>query len=97
MYFKMLKTGFIYLLLHVDDNLIASGDKAKIEKLKMLLKGDFEMKDLRAVSKILGIDIRRNRKNKILYFFQEWYLLKVLIIGTKSSISFHGINVRIVL
>lgn len=36
----------VYLLLFVDDMLLASLDKAEIEKLKQKLKNRFEMKDL---------------------------------------------------
>ena len=42
-------------------------DKSKIDKLKYLLKEEFEMKDLGAVKRILGMEIRRNRSVRKLY------------------------------
>ncbi|RVW49359.1 Retrovirus-related Pol polyprotein from transposon TNT 1-94 [Vitis vinifera] len=45
-YFKTLPDGsFIYLLLYVDDMLIAAKNRAEINKLKQLLSSEFEMKD----------------------------------------------------
>jgi len=48
-----------YLLLYVDDMLIAAKNKAHIQKLKAQLKKEFNMKDLREVKKVLGIEIIR--------------------------------------
>ncbi|KAH9753759.1 hypothetical protein KPL71_015193 [Citrus sinensis] len=46
-YFRRLLNGaFIYLLLYVDDILIASKNKDEIERLKNQLASEFEMKDL---------------------------------------------------
>ena len=46
-YFKKSDDGsFIYLLLYVDDMLIATKDKKKIRKVKVQLSKEFEMKDL---------------------------------------------------
>lgn len=52
--------SFIYLLLYVDDMLIASHNKSSINDLKALLKSEFEMKDLAASKKILGMEIQRD-------------------------------------
>ena len=61
-YFKEVSSGyFIYLLLYVDDILIACKSLTEIHKLKLLLNGEFEMKDLGSARKILGMEIRRNR------------------------------------
>ena len=46
-YFRRLPDGaFIYLLLYVDDMLIASKNRDEIERLKKQLASEFEMKDL---------------------------------------------------
>ncbi|XP_056852246.1 secreted RxLR effector protein 161-like [Raphanus sativus] len=50
-----------YLLLYVDDMLIASGNKKVIKNLKEKLSGEFEMKDMGKASRILGMDITRDR------------------------------------
>ena len=60
----MLKKGekfIIYLLLYVDDILMASSSKDEIVKFKEKLNGEFEMKDLGPAKRVLGIDILRNR------------------------------------
>ncbi|KAE8664469.1 hypothetical protein F3Y22_tig00112762pilonHSYRG00050 [Hibiscus syriacus] len=50
----VLKDGsFIYLLLYVDDMLIASKSQKEIDKLKAQLNQEFEMKDLGEAKKIL--------------------------------------------
>lgn len=80
-YFRQYSDGsFIYLLLYVDDMLIASKDKTLINKLKSQLSREFEMKDLGAAKKILGMEmeILRDRKAGKLYLSQGHYLEKVL-------------------
>jgi len=60
-YFRQYSDGsFIYLLLYVDDMLIASKDKSLISKLKSQLSKEFEMKDLGTAKKILGMEIQRD-------------------------------------
>ena len=78
-YFRQYSDGsFIYLLLYVDDMLIASKDKSLISKLKSQLTKEFEMKDLGAAKKILGMEIQRDKKAGKLYLSQGHYLEKVL-------------------
>ncbi|GJW72033.1 ribonuclease H-like domain-containing protein [Tanacetum coccineum] len=50
---------YIYLLLYVDDMLIACKSKAEIRSTKSLLKKEFDMKELREEKKILGMEIVR--------------------------------------
>ena len=55
-YFCKLQDGsFIYLLLYVDDMLIASRNQEEICRLKAQLSKEFEMKDLGEAKKILGM------------------------------------------
>lgn len=68
----------IYLLLYVDDMLIASGSKSAIKDLKERLSSEFEMKDVGRASRILGMDIARERKEGVLKLSQANYLEKVL-------------------
>ena len=58
---------YIYLLLYVDDMLIASKSKADIDKLKFQLGKEFETKDLGPAKKILGMEIRRDKSNRKLF------------------------------
>ncbi|KAG8473113.1 hypothetical protein CXB51_035076 [Gossypium anomalum] len=78
-YFKKNSDGsFVYLLLYVDDMLIAAKDKGEIRKVKAQLSEEFEMKDLGPAKEILGIEILRDRKISKLYLSQKGYIEKVL-------------------
>ncbi|RZB80703.1 Retrovirus-related Pol polyprotein from transposon TNT 1-94 [Glycine soja] len=72
------KAEFVILLLYVDDILIASNSKSEVEKLNSELSREFEMKDLGVAKRILEIEIKRDRKRKLLFLSQELYLRKVL-------------------
>ena len=78
-YFKKNHDGsFMYLLLYVNDMLIAARDEEEIRKVKSQLSVEFEMKDLGEAKKILGIEIVRDRKAGSLYLSQRGYIEKVL-------------------
>ncbi len=70
--------GVVYLLLYMDDMLIASKHKTEVDKLNNLLKGVFEIKDLSNAKRILGMEIFRNRAAGTLFLSQEKYIKKVL-------------------
>jgi hypothetical protein len=70
--------SFIFLLLYVDDMLIATKSILEVNKLKVLLSREFDMKDLGVAKKILGMEIRRNRDAKRLWLSQAGYVKKVL-------------------
>ncbi|KAE8696421.1 GDSL esterase/lipase APG [Hibiscus syriacus] len=78
-YLQKLKDGsFIYILLCVDDMLIASKSQKEIDKLNAQLNQEFEMKDLGEAKKILGMEISRDRQRGKLCLTQKQYLRKVL-------------------
>ncbi|CAL9112903.1 unnamed protein product, partial [Musa textilis] len=78
-YFRKLNDGsFVYLLLYVDDMLIAAKNLSEIHTLKMQLNSEFEMKDLGAAKKILGMEIKRDRGVGKLFLTQKNYIKKVL-------------------
>ncbi|CAM8971190.1 unnamed protein product [Rhodiola kirilowii] len=58
--------------------LIASKDLVVINDLKHQLNTNFEMKDLGAAKRILGMQIQRDRKQGTLFLCQSDYLAKVL-------------------
>ena len=61
-YFKRCNDeSLLYLLLYVDDMLIATKSKEEIRIVKAHLNNEFEMKDLGAAKKILGMEIMRDR------------------------------------
>ncbi|KAH9648425.1 retrovirus-related pol polyprotein from transposon TNT 1-94-like protein [Citrus sinensis] len=86
-YFKTLPSGsFIYLLLYVDDMLLACKQREELEYLKDELSSEFEMKDLGPATKILGMHIIRDRISKTLFLFQTGYVEKILSrFGMKES------------
>ena len=80
-YVYILKKGkvcVLYLLVYVDDILIASANKEEIRQLKENLNTKFEMKDLGSARRILGIDIHRDRAKGELFLSQSNYLKKVV-------------------
>ncbi|KAG8473058.1 hypothetical protein CXB51_035009 [Gossypium anomalum] len=54
--------SFVYLLLYVDDILIAAKDKGEIRKVKAQLNEEFKMRDFGPAKKILGMEILRDKK-----------------------------------
>uniref|UniRef100_A0A2N9J916 CCHC-type domain-containing protein n=1 Tax=Fagus sylvatica TaxID=28930 RepID=A0A2N9J916_FAGSY len=78
-YVRILEDGsYIFLLLYVDDMLIAAKSMCEVNRLKSLLHKEFEMKDLGAAKKILGMEIRRDREARKLWLSQKNYIRKVL-------------------
>jgi len=85
-YMRKLKDDtFIYLVLYVDDMLIGAEKMCDIKKLKELLSSEFEMKDLGAAKKILGMEIFRDREKKKLFLSQKAYINEVLTRFVMSS------------
>uniref|UniRef100_A0A2N9IQA1 Reverse transcriptase Ty1/copia-type domain-containing protein n=1 Tax=Fagus sylvatica TaxID=28930 RepID=A0A2N9IQA1_FAGSY len=78
-YVRILEDGsYIFLLLYVDDMLIAAKSMCEVNRLKSLLHKEFEMKDLGVAKKILGMEIRRDREARKLWLSQKNYIRKVL-------------------
>ena len=66
------------MLLYVDDILIAGKSRSAIDETKAMLKSEFEMKDLGAARRLLGMDIYRDRSRGRLWLSQSQYIEKVL-------------------
>nr|GEV34498.1 hypothetical protein [Tanacetum cinerariifolium] len=73
-----LNGSFFYLVFYVDDMLIAAPNKDQIRELKDQLSKEFDMKDLGAAKRILGMEIQRDRKIGKLTLSQTDYISKVL-------------------
>ena len=71
-------TAAAYLLLYVDDMLIAAATLSEIQDIKNELESEFDMKDLGNAKRILGMDIIRNRKENKLWLTQKEYINKLL-------------------
>ncbi|GKD04760.1 retrotransposon protein, putative, ty1-copia subclass [Tanacetum coccineum] len=78
-YYRSYAPGeYIYLLLYVDDMMIACKSKAKIGPAKSSLKREFDMKELGEAKKILGMEIVKDRSRNILRVSQSGYVSKIL-------------------
>lgn len=65
------KTSTAYLLIYVDDILIAAPDLSTVNSVKASLMRAFEARDLGEATFFLGMNIRRERDNKTLKLSQE--------------------------
>jgi hypothetical protein len=72
------KTSNIYLLVYVDDILIAAKDKATTNAIKNRLKASFDARDLGDAEMYLGINISRDRENKTLKIDQERMIKEIV-------------------
>ena len=75
---KLPSGEYIYLLLYIDDMLMASKNRSSIDRLKCQLSSEFEIKDLREVKRILGMEIERDMVKEKVSLTQKAYLQKVL-------------------
>nr|GEX51958.1 retrotransposon protein, putative, Ty1-copia subclass [Tanacetum cinerariifolium] len=78
-YYRIYVLGeYIYLLLYVDDMLIACKSKVEIGSTKSSRKKEFDMKELKKSKNILGMEITRDSNHKILRVSQSGYVFKIL-------------------
>ncbi|KZV51821.1 hypothetical protein F511_11198 [Dorcoceras hygrometricum] len=77
-YHKFSGSKHIFLILYVDDILLATNDIGLLHQIKNFLSRNFEMKDLSEASFVLGIQIHRDRSRGILGLSQMSYIDKVL-------------------
>jgi hypothetical protein len=70
-YLKVSGSKVIFLVLYVDDILLASNDLGLLHETKQLLSQSFEMKDLGEASYVIGTEIHRDRQQKILRLSQK--------------------------
>ncbi|KAK9128999.1 hypothetical protein Syun_017796 [Stephania yunnanensis] len=77
-YQKVSGSKICFLILYVDDILLATNDKGMLHEVKQFLSNSFDMKDMRDASYVIGIKIHRDRTCCILGMSQEAYINKVL-------------------
>lgn len=68
----------VFLVLYVDDILLIGNNVKKLSDVKNWLSTQFQMKDLGEASYVLGIQIIRDRKNRLLALSQAAYINKLL-------------------
>jgi hypothetical protein len=77
-YTKFKNEKFIFLVLYVDDILLASSDVSLLLETKKFLSSKYDMKDLDEASFILGIEIHRDRRKGVLGLSQKAYIERIL-------------------
>ena len=77
-YLKISGRKFIFLILYVDDVLLASNDLGLLMDLKRMLSQNFDMNDLGEANFVLGIEIHRDRDHNFLGLSQKAYVDRVL-------------------
>jgi hypothetical protein len=70
-YAKFKNGKYIFLILYVDDILLASSDVSLLREMKTFLSSHFEMKDLGEANFVLGIEIHRDRNKGVLGLSQK--------------------------
>jgi hypothetical protein len=79
LYTKVLSDGeILYLLLYVDDLIIAAKAQSKIDEVKRLLECRFKMKHQQIVTQYLGMGIARDRERRLIYVSQSAYARAVV-------------------
>jgi len=77
-YQKISGSKFIYLVLYVDDILLAANNLSLLHETKKFLSTNFEMKDMGEASYVIGIEIFRDRSQGILGLSQKGYIERIL-------------------
>ena len=77
-YHKISGSKIIFLVLYVDDILLASSDLGLLHEVKRFLSQQFDMKDMGEATYVIGIKIQRDISQGMLGLSQETYINKVL-------------------
>ncbi|RVW72540.1 Retrovirus-related Pol polyprotein from transposon TNT 1-94 [Vitis vinifera] len=76
--FQTMWNKFIFLILYVDDILLASSDLGLLRETKEYLSKNFHMVDMGETNYVIGIEIFRDRSRGVLGLSQEGYIDRVL-------------------
>ena len=87
-YQKVSGSKICFLVLYVDDILLATNDKDFLYEVKQFPSKNFVMKDMGEASYIIGIKIHRERSRGILGLSQEIYINKFLKRFNMKNCSF---------
>ena len=77
-YLRVSGSSYIFLVLYVDDILLASNDSNLLIETNHMLSTHFDMKDLGEASYVLGINILRDKANGVIKLSQRTYIEKIL-------------------
>jgi hypothetical protein len=79
----------VIILLYVDDLLLFSESRSRIDHFKALLKDRFRMTDLGPARQFLGLSIVRDRKSRTLFLHQQTYIENLLARNGLSECNGH--------
>lgn len=77
-YIKFNGSRFIFLVLYVDDILLANNDFTLRCEAKLYLSNHFDMKYVGEAPYVIGIEVHRERSKATLYLSQRAYIKKML-------------------
>jgi hypothetical protein len=77
-YFKLIGDHLIYLVLYVVEMLMIGNNKQIIQDVKTQFSSKFDTKDLVVENFILGMEIKRDQKNRKLYLNRRKYVKTIL-------------------
>ena len=77
-YMKVSGSKFIFLVLYVDDILLATNDLGLLHQTKKYLSQNFEMKDMGEATYVIGIEIFRDKSQGLSGLSQKTYINKIL-------------------
>jgi hypothetical protein len=77
-YLRISGSKYIFLVLYMDDILLATNDNEFLLETKCMLSSHFDMKDLGEAFYVLGIQIFRDRTKGVLGLSQKTYIDRVL-------------------
>ena len=70
-YMKVSESKIIFLILYVDDILLATNDRGLLHEAEKFLFSNFKMKDKSEVNYVIWIEIFRNRSQRLLGLSQK--------------------------
>lgn len=74
-----------FILIYVDDILIVAPKLDEVNAIKRELAELFPIKDLGAISEYLGVEVQRDRANKIFYLRQMGLIDSIIARATRAT------------
>ena len=78
LYYRRKPGELVIVGVHVDDMPLAANGITRIKDAKAEIAGKFEITDLDELTRIVGLEVKRDRKNRMTYINQNLYIRKVL-------------------
>ena len=85
---KVSGSKYIFLVLYVEDILLATNDNDMLVEINQLLFSHFDIKDMGEASYVLGIQILCDRPNGIMRLSQQTYIERIMKMFNIQSCSY---------